>query len=181
MTMLTFDTVAGWLRTRGDGMYGGEAISQLEHALQCAALAEEEGASPALVAAALLHDIGHLSDNADDCKQPHEELGATMLSGIFPRAVTEPIRLHVAAKRYLCAIDPLYWSGLSPQSKRSLEWQGGPFSPREAVDFITQDYAEDAVRLRHWDDTAKVQGKATPQLDYFIPKAWELALEAEQA
>lgn len=165
---MTIDTIVGWLRYRAGGLYGGEPVTQLEHALQCATLARAEGATAELVTACLLHDIFHLAEETDDKKQPHDHCGAQMLAGLFSSAVTEPVRLHVEAKRYLCAIDPLYWSALSDMSKRSLVWQGGPFSPHEAADFISQPYAEDAVRLRQWDDAAKVVGATTPSLDDFI-------------
>jgi phosphonate degradation associated HDIG domain protein len=168
MSMITIDTIAHLLRHRAGDMYGGEAVTQQAHALQCATRALADGAHPELITAALLHDIGHLAGVADDRRRPHEHLAAFMLDGLFPPAVTEPIRMHVDAKRYLCAIDPLYWSGLSEASRRSLEWQGGPFTPEEAADFITMPYAEDAVRLRQWDDAAKVPGASTYSLDHFL-------------
>lgn len=173
---MTLDTIVGWLRHRAGGLYGGEPVTQLEHALQCAALAQAEGASAHLVTASLLHDIFHLVEGTDDKNQPHDQCGAQLLAELFPSEVTEPVRLHVDAKRYLCAIDPLYWSGLSDMSKHSLVWQGGPFSPDEAAAFICQPYAEDAVRLRQWDDAAKVIGVATPSLDDFIPIMKSVAL-----
>jgi phosphonate degradation associated HDIG domain protein len=178
METLNLDTLIWWLRNRAGGLYGGEQVTQLEHALQCAALAEAEGATPELVVAALLHDIGHLSDNPDDRQHPHSELGARLLGGMFSPAVTEPVRLHVAAKRYLCVEDPMYWSRLSVQSKRSLEWQGGPFTVAEANDYINQPHAEDAVRLRQWDDRAKTPGKPTPSLDHFIATMRSLSIRA---
>ncbi len=165
----TLDTVLGWLRHRANGFYGGEAVTQLEHALQCASLAQAAGAAPALVAAALLHDIGHLADNGGDEKCPHGTLAARLLGGLFGPDVTEPIRLHIDAKRYLCATDPSYWSGLSAASKRSLEWQGGLFLRDDAAAFIAQPYSGDALRLRRWDDAAKVLGAPTQALEAFIP------------
>jgi phosphonate degradation associated HDIG domain protein len=166
--ILTIDLIDDWLRNRGAGMYGGEAVTQLEHALQCATLAKANGAAPELVTAALLHDICHLAKGLDDRTYPHGPTGAAMLEGLFPAAVTEPVRMHVDAKRYLCAIEPLYWSGLSDASKRSLMWQGGPFTPDEAAAFIAQPHGEDAVNLRRWDDEAKVPGAKTASLDEFI-------------
>lgn len=168
VAMLTTDTIIDWLTQRASGLYGGEAITQHQHALQCATLAEQAGSTPALITAALLHDLGHLSDTPDDAKNPHEELAASQLKHLFGAAVTEPIRLHVAAKRYLCVSDPLYWSGLSASSKQSLEWQGGPYSVAEAAAFIIQPFAEDAVRLRQWDDAAKVPGAATGSMPHFV-------------
>ncbi|MFZ6654420.1 HD domain-containing protein [Undibacterium sp. TJN19] len=168
ITPIAFSTVIEWLQYRAGGFYGGEAITQLEHALQCASLAMQDGASDTLIIAALLHDIAHLADDETDQTFPHGELAALQLADLFDEAVTEPIRLHVDAKRYLCAADPLYWSGLSEASQRSLIWQGGPFTVTQATDFISQPYAEDAVRLRQWDDAAKVVGAKTPELVYFI-------------
>lgn len=168
MSTIATDTIVHWLRHRADGLYGGEAVTQQAHALQCATRALADGAKPELITAALLHDIGHLADAADDRRQPHEQLAARMLAGLFPPSVTEPIRLHVDAKRYLCAADPLYWSGLSEASRHSLEWQGGPFTPDEAAGFIAEPYAMDAVRLRQWDDAAKIPGAPTYSLDHFL-------------
>ncbi len=168
LPLLTMELIEDWLRDRGAGMYGGEAVTQLEHALQCASLAKADGAAPELVTAALLHDICHLAEALDDRDHPHGPTGAAMLQELFPVAVTEPVRMHVDAKRYLCAIEPLYWSGLSDASKRSLMWQGGPFTPDEAAAFIAQPYAEDAVCLRRWDDEAKVPGATTASLDEFV-------------
>jgi phosphonate degradation associated HDIG domain protein len=162
------DIIVGWLEQRGGAMYGGEAVTQLEHAMQCADRARSGGASPDLITAALLHDLGHLADTGDDRKQPHGEFAATLLQDMFPPAVTEPVRLHVDAKRYLCAVDPTYRDGLSPASQQSLEWQGGPFSREMAAAFIGLPFAADAVRLRRWDDEAKIPGVATPPLADFI-------------
>src|SRR5579871_1803106 len=128
-------------RERGRSRYGGEAVTQLEHALQAAALAEQEGARPALIAAALLHDVGHLlHDLPDDAPERdvddrHESLAARWLAGRFGPEVVDPVRLHVAAKRYLCATAPGYLDGLSPPSLHSLELQGGPMSPGQARRF----------------------------------------------
>jgi len=173
--------VIDWLQNRAGGLYGGEAITQLEHALQCASLAMEEGASDALVIAALLHDLAHMADDETDETFPHGELAALLLAELFDRDVTEPIRMHVDAKRYLCAADPLYWSGLSHASQRSLIWQGGPFSVTQATEFIDQDYAEDAVRLRQWDDAAKVVGAKTVDLQVFVVMMEKLSMEFSQA
>lgn len=162
-------------RERGRETYFGEAVSQTEHALQAACEAEREGAGPALVAAALLHDIGHLLHNRpEDCAEAgidarHEELGARWLEQFFGPEVTEPIRLHVAAKRYLCAIDPAYFGRLSEASILSLKAQGGPFAPEEAEAFHAGPHAEAAVALRRWDEMAKVKGCPTPDLRHFIP------------
>ena len=157
----------------GGNEYGGERVRQLEHALQCAALAEAEGAEPALVTAALLHDIGHLLHDLGDSPAArgiddrHELRGREWLGRWFGEAVTEPVRLHVNAKRYLTATDPAYFATLSAGSVRSLELQGGPFSPELAAGFIGLPYAPEAVRLRRWDEGAKVVGKSTPDLAHF--------------
>ena len=160
--------------TKGGRAYGEECVSQLEHALQCALQAEEEGASDALVAASLLHDSGHLlfeggaSPARCGVDDRHEYRPIRMLRRHFADAVLAPIRLHVAAKRYLCAIDPEYGAALSPASLRSLELQGGPFSSEAAKRFIRQPHATAAVRLRTWDDRAKIPGKATPPLSHYV-------------
>lgn len=170
-----------WLEQRAGGMYGGEAITQQAHALQCASLALQAQASEELIAAALLHDIGHLAPGALDTSQPHGELAADLLDDLFSAAVTMPIRYHVAAKRYLCVADPHYWSSLSPASQRSLEWQGGAFTVEEANEFIALPYAEDAVSLRLWDDAAKVVGATTENLDFFLARLEKLQRSSRNA
>lgn len=169
MSLLTPSQLVDRLTHHAAGMYGGEAVTQLEHALQCATLAREDGADDTLVCAALLHDFGHLLDNVDDRHQPHERLAAFALRDLYDAAVTEPIRLHVDAKRYLCAVDARYAASLSNASRQSLAWQGGPFSAQNAAEFILQTHAGDAIRLRRWDDAAKVPGMATLPLSAFIP------------
>ena len=158
--------------TRGANSYGSEPVSQLEHALQCASLAEEAGATPELVAACLLHDLGHLvapkpheiGRREDDL---HQYIAIPFLRGAFPRAVLDPIALHVDAKRYLCAVSGTYWGSLSPASKHSLELQGGVFSEAEAQAFIARAHASEAALLRRWDDQAKTPGASTPPLAHF--------------
>lgn len=157
---------------RGRAAYLGEAVTQTEHALQCAHLAEQAGAEDALVAAALLHDVGHLrhghEDRADQgIDERHEEGGAAWLSRWFGSAVVGPIRLHVAAKRYLCAVDSAYHAGLSAASQRSLRLQGGPFTPEEVQRFEQEPWLHAAVALRRWDDAAKVPGLAVPGLEHY--------------
>jgi phosphonate degradation associated HDIG domain protein len=165
---MTLETIADWLRHRAGSLYGGEAVTQLEHALQCATLAQSDGATPSLITASLLHDIGHLADSGNDVSDPHGALAAGLLKRLFGPEVTEPIRLHIDAKRYLCLMEPAYHAGLSEASKRSLLWQGGPYSVAEAKAFIVQPYADDALRLRRWDDAAKIPHAVTPDLDHFI-------------
>lgn len=152
---------------QGDSQYGGEAVSQREHALQCAQLAQQAGASSPLIVAALLHDVGHLLHVLPEdaphvgIDDQHETLAANWLQEHFPAAVVEPARLHVAAKRYLCATDATFFSQLSPPSQLSLKLQGGPMSPAETDQFRAHPYFSDAVSLRQWDDAAKVVGLPT--------------------
>ena len=155
----------------------GEEVTQLQHALQCACLAEQQGAPASLVVAALLHDVGHMlhrdaalavEQGNDDC---HEVLGAKWLSRSFGPAVTEPIRLHVHAKRYLCAREPAYEQALSPLSKTTLQLQGGPMTEDEALCFSAQPFAMDAVSLRRWDDSGKRSHVSTPTLQHFLRMA----------
>lgn len=173
--MSPIETIFERFAKHGGNDYGGERVRQLEHALQCATLAEEEGAAPALITAALLHDIGHLIHDLGDSPAArgiddrHELLGREWLSRWFGETVTEPVRLHVNAKRYLTATDAGYFATLSAGSVRSLELQGGPFTAELASSFIALPHARDAVRLRRWDEGAKVPGKATPDLAHFAP------------
>jgi [1-hydroxy-2-(trimethylamino)ethyl]phosphonate dioxygenase len=171
--MKIIDEIIDLFQRHGDAAYHGEAISQTEHALQSAALAERQGAPDTLVVAALLHDIGHLLDGQDEdladrgLDGRHEEAGCSWLAAHFGPKVTEPIRLHVAAKRYLCAVDPAYLAGLSPASRLSLSLQGGPLEAEKRADFESNPLYHDAIRLRHWDDTAKVPGLKVPGLEYY--------------
>jgi phosphonate degradation associated HDIG domain protein len=174
--MDTLDAIADLFATRGRAMYFGEAVSEAEHALQAAHLAERAGADDTLVAAALLHDIGHLlhglgQDVADrGVDGRHEVVGCAWLAERFGPAVAEPVRLHVAAKRYLCATDPAYLARLSPASRQSLALQGGPHTPAEAAAFERHPHHSAAVRLRHWDDVAKVPGWVVPPLGHYYPR-----------
>jgi phosphonate degradation associated HDIG domain protein len=136
----------------------GEGVSQLEHALQCAVLAEADGAAPGLIAACLLHDVGHLfEDEADalEIDHRHEIAGTQALKGLFGEEVRAPIALHVAAKRWLCLKEPGYFETLSPASKRSLELQGGVFDAAEAGAFERHPHWREAVALRRYDDLGK--------------------------
>ncbi len=171
--MSIVDEIMDLFVRRGDSAYHGEAVSQTEHALQAAELAESEGAPNELVVAALLHDVGHLFDGQDEdlatrgLDGHHEEAACTWLSAFFGPEVTEPIHLHVAAKRYLCGNDPAYLNGLSPASRLSLSLQGGPMSAEEQAAFESDPYYHQAIRLRHWDDTAKVPDLKVPGLEYY--------------
>jgi [1-hydroxy-2-(trimethylamino)ethyl]phosphonate dioxygenase len=166
------DAIFARLAGRGHEMYGGEPVTQLQHALQCATMARGEEAPQTLVAAALLHDYGHMLAEDEGAAEGgvdmlHEEVAAAYLSRWFGPAVTEPIRMHVAAKRYLCAVEPEYFATLSPASLASLRVQGGPLTEDGAQRFMERPFAAEAVRLRIWDDTAKDPGMRTPPLEHF--------------
>jgi [1-hydroxy-2-(trimethylamino)ethyl]phosphonate dioxygenase len=170
--MSVLEEIRAAFARRGLETYG-EGVSQLEHALQCATCAERDGAAPALVVATLLHDIGHLihdlpHDIADQgIDAQHESLGSAWLSRNFGPDVTEPVRLHVAAKRYLTTTETSYREILSPASIQTLKLQGGPMSTDECVRFAAERFAADAIRLRRWDDEGKVVGAKTPSLTHF--------------
>jgi phosphonate degradation associated HDIG domain protein len=167
------DEICDLFATRGHAAYVGEPVSQLEHALQAAYHAEQAEAGDALVVAALLHDIGHLitkapedaADHGIDTR--HEQLGQAWLNRYCGPEVTEPVRLHVSAKRYLCATDAEYLGQLSPASVQSLELQGGPFDADEIAEFQRNPWYREAVALRRWDDLAKVPGMNVPPLDHY--------------
>lgn len=180
------ERLSHWFALHGASSYEGnrrESVSALNHALQCAQLAEDAHADAALVTAALLHDVGHFVAIADigekdDIDDVHELRGVAVLVRDFPPAVIEPIRLHVAAKRYLTAIEPKYLGGLSPASVHSLAQQGGPFRGAEIARFEALPFAQDAVRLRRWDDLAKRPGWQTPGLAYYLALADEVRVPA---
>ena len=161
-------------RDHGHIAYSGEGVSQLEHALQSAQRAEQAGATEALVTAALLHDLGHLlnrqgeTPTARGIDDQHQYFATPFIRTLFPPAIVETIRLHVDAKRALCAIDPDYYESLSEDSKRSLTLQGGIFSPEETEAFLAKPFAEDAMRVRRWDDAAKVAGQHTRPLAHYL-------------
>jgi phosphonate degradation associated HDIG domain protein len=166
-------TIMHLFAVHGHAAYFGEGVSELEHALQAAHLAEASGARPELVVAALLHDIGHLLHGLPEniaergIDGRHEQCGADWLARHFTPAVVAPVRLHVSAKRYLCAIDADYARSLSPASLRSLHLQGGTFDPVGVAAFEREPHAQDAVALRRWDDEAKVAGLVVPGLDHY--------------
>ena len=165
------DGLLRWLAEAGKTRYDAE-VTQLEHALQTAARAVEDGADDEAIDSALLHDVGHLvigehRGRADFLQRDegHEAVGARWLARALPPSVTRPVGLHVPAKRYLCAIEPAYWHGLSVASKASLELQGGPLGEDEARTFAALSGAETAARLRRWDDRGKVAGAKVPGLE----------------
>ncbi|MDP3761166.1 MAG: phosphohydrolase [Ramlibacter sp.] len=184
--MISFADIGQLFAERGGERYAGEAVTQLEHALQCALLAEADGADDELVTAALLHDLGHLLHDLGDTPSLqgvddiHQYRALPFLRGLFGEAVIEPVKLHVDAKRYLCATRPGYFAALSDDSKRSLGLQGGIFNEGQAEAFIAQRGAADAVRLRVWDDQAKTAGLATPPLAHFLERARRCALAASE-
>ncbi len=167
------DTLFNYMSERGQSFYD-EVVTQLEHALQCAAYARQHNASPTLTTGALLHDIGHFILDEHSAREAfldtnlnHEEVGAQYLEPFFPKSVTTPIRLHVPAKRYLCTSDTSYYDGLSEASKRSLKLQGGVMSAAERKAFEQIAYFQDALVLRRWDDMAKVKGLETAGLETY--------------
>lgn len=175
--MLSIDDIEALFNRRGGEQYSGEPVTQLEHALQTAALAEAAGADDELVTACLLHDLGHLLQDLGETPtlrgvdDVHQYAALPFLRGLFGDRVLGGIQLHVDAKRYLCATRPAYHDSLSDDSKRSLKLQGGIFSTDEAAAFIARPGAADAVQLRLWDDLAKTAGAATPPLSHFLSRA----------
>lgn len=160
---------------RGGEKYADEGVTQLQHALQCAALARQEQASSAQVVAALLHDIGHILGNRDlppntaaDLDDHHERVGHAFLRNHFGEVVADPVRLHVAAKRYLCTKDPSYQTHLSPTSYKSFLDQGGLMNPEEVAAFEREPFFEQAVQLRRWDDTGKDPVAQVPDIDAYF-------------
>jgi len=167
------DVLFAWYQLVGASHYD-EQVTQLEHALQTAYQARQDGASKAEIVAALLHDVGHfLADEhqhrgdflSRDLR--HEEIGAQWLAQYFPPEVTEPVRLHVPAKRWLCTVDPAYWQALSDASKHSLKLQGGKMMPDEQAVFEAQDGWQTAVALRQRDDLGKQMNRKVPGLESY--------------
>lgn len=174
-TIDTPESVIALMANRGGESYFGEPVTVLEHCLQAAYFARQTASPDTLIAAALLHDVGHLlhRESEDVAEQGvdtrHEELANQILTTHLPAAVIEPIRLHVAAKRYLCYSDPAYLEALSPSSVLSLGLQGGPMSVEEAEGFLVLPFAREAVTLRHWDDEAKIPDLPVPEIDSYLP------------
>ena len=178
------EKIIGLYKSKGGRAYEGEGVTQLEHALQSAQLAERAGAPPELVCAALLHDIGHLLNDRGETPtlrgvdDLHQYAALPFLRPLLPETVLGPIRLHVDAKRYLCSTRAGYREALSEDSKRSLQLQGGIFSPADAERFIRQLHAAEAVSVRLWDDAAKVAGAQTPGLAHFEATLRAIALNS---
>ncbi len=160
---------------RGGDTYLGEQVTMAEHMLQAAWLAEEAGASEELIAAALLHDVGHFTgvfgaySPADTKDRSHDQSGAQFLSPHFPPLISECVRLHVAAKRYLCAMEAGYYGQLSEASVHTLSLQGGPMAITEVNDFETHRFHQAAIRVRKWDDQGKIAGKKTKKFEDYLP------------
>jgi gamma-butyrobetaine dioxygenase len=173
--------IAGRFASQGAAEYLGEPVTQAAHMLQAAMLAEQDGADDALIAAALLHDVGHFAEamtglelmSGTDTR--HGEAGASWLAQWFGPEVTEPVRLHVAAKRYLCATEPDYLAALSPASVYTLGVQGGPMHGAELAKFEAHPYAAAAIRVRRWDDRAKDPAVEPPPFSHFEPMLRSLA------
>lgn len=163
------DALIGLFERKGTGRYS-EVVDQIEHATQCAGLAVDAGSDDATVLAAFLHDVGHLlmNERNDDGEMVtdfhHEQVGSRFLANWFDDPVTVPVQLHVAAKRYLCAVEPSYHDELSPTSVHTLMLQGGPMSVDEVAAFESNPHLDAAVDLRRWDEQAKVAGAAAPSL-----------------
>lgn len=179
MSLIT--DILGLYQARGSIAYFGERVSVTEHGLQAAHFGQVAQAPETLVVAALLHDVGHLLEALPDAIEDwvqdahHEVAGARWLARHFDPAVSEPVRLHVAAKRYLCATDPSYFARLSPASVHTLQLQGGPMSTGEVARFEAEQFAQQAVQLRHWDDQGKVEGLRTPALSDYMPLIGRIA------
>ena len=171
---LSLADIGQLFRDHGHIEYSGEGVTQLEHSLQAAHLAESEGAPDALVTAAFLHDLGHLlnlqgeTPTARGIDDQHQYFAIPFLRPLFGAAVIEPIRLHVDAKRALCALEDGYYESLSQDSKRSLELQGGIFDKQQLETFLAKPGAQEALRVRRWDDQAKTPGAATPTLEHYL-------------
>ena len=175
------ETIVDFIRDifdrRGVESYLGESITMSQHMLQAAQNAEQAGEPGDVITAALLHDIGHFtSEFPDDFVEQkidtlHQHAGATILERFFQPAVSEPVRWHVDAKRYLCAVEPEYYSGLSDASVKTLKLQGGPFDQAQLREFESRPHYETALRVRRYDDMGKVPGKATPDIDYYLSMA----------
>jgi len=183
MTKTVINEIYALFAAAGNEHYG-ENATQLQHALQVAQLAREAGADTPLIAAALLHDVGQLIDDAGHAAElngtdmRHEMLGNALLSAHFPAAVTEPVRLHVDAKRYLCAVEPNYRASLSAASQLSLRLQGGPMNDAERAAFEREPFFREAVLLRRCDDGGKRKDWVVPALESYRPMLESLVVTA---
>lgn len=180
--MSVADEVLALYEARGAAAYFGERVSMIEHGLQAGYFAQVQGAPRALIVAALLHDIGHLLEQVPDDLEDwisdahHEQTGARWLAQRFAPEISEPVRLHVPAKRYLCAVDAGYFAELSAASVHTLKLQGGPMSAEEVARFESERFHQEAVRVRRWDDQGKVAGLKTPSLRDYLKLVTDSAL-----
>lgn len=174
MKPTTLDDVLNTYFRHGHRAYG-ESVTELQHALQCATFAQQAGEPPVVIAAALLHDYGHLCHNLGEdiadhgVDAHHEAIGASLLKDFFTDEIVDAGRLHVTAKRYLCLKESGYYDALSEASQKSLQLQGGPMSEVEAGEFEREPFFELAVRVRRYDDMGKMAEMKTPDLDSFRP------------
>ena len=174
------DLLKDILLKRGSESYLGEVVTMSEHMLQSAWIAEQAGEDKTIIVAALLHDIGHYTsdfgeDYLDlDIDNVHEVAGERVLNRWFPPEITETVRWHVDAKRYLCAVEPDYFASLSPASVHSLELQGGPMSEDEVLQFQKNPWLDTIVRVRRYDDGAKIQGRKTPDMQHYLTMVEEV-------
>jgi len=169
------DLIVDIFDRRGADSYLGETVTMSEHMLQAALLAEEAGAGDDMIAAALLHDIGHYTNEFPEnalergIDNRHDEAGAAILAPFFPDIVTSCVRYHVEAKRYLCATDPTYFGQLTPASVQTLDLQGGPMDKKEIEEFRRIPYLDAIIQVRKWDEGGKVAGKSTPPIAHYTP------------
>lgn len=181
------DLIRDILERRGDESYLGEDVSMTEHMLQTAWIAERAGEDKGVVVAALLHDIGHYTGEFGDdyidigVDNLHELAGEKILAKWFPPEVTEPVRWHVDAKRYLCAVEPDYFATLSDASVRTLELQGGPMNAEEMEKFAANPWLDIILRVRRYDDGGKIPGRKTPELAHYLEMVQEVLLEWNQS
>jgi phosphonate degradation associated HDIG domain protein len=169
------DEIMDMYEKHGGAEYAGEKISQLEHMVQAAQLAEEQGYDEEVILAAFLHDIGHIAASAEGDKgmggygtKDHEEIGAEFLKGKgFSRKVVRLVESHVEAKRYLTFKDPVYYEQLSEASKTTLGYQGGPMNEEEAAAFEQYPLFELIIRMRKWDEQAKIQDRQLPDMRHY--------------
>ncbi|MEH6446141.1 MAG: HD domain-containing protein [Oceanospirillaceae bacterium] len=170
---------------RGPESYLGESVSMAEHMEQSAACAKEDGADNELIIASLLHDIGHFIgdfpldalENGND--NYHEDAGALILEQFYCAKVSEPVRLHVAAKRYLCTVDDSYYYKLSDASINSFNIQGGKMSAEEVAEFEANPHHQAAIKLRHYDDDGKIQGREIFKIDHYESLLHELLVDTK--
>ncbi len=188
---LTHRTIVAFLadifERRGGEEYLGEPVTMAEHMLQGACLAQRQGEEEKIIVAALLHDIGHFTSEFgtfsmnDTHDKHHEEAGALVLERFFPTIVTDCVRYHVAAKRYICATDPKYFDELSEASIHSLKLQGGPMNAEEIAAFEKLPNFREIVKVRYLDDAGKVAGMATPGFSYYAPMVQRVVDDHMQA